>query len=488
MADNITNPLDLSDEFLSVLEIATKKISARINAGEIIRVSSHIDADGLSAAGIICSALARLKARFHLRILRQLETKYIEDLSAEKHNCYIFYDFGSNQIPILSKLLPKEDIIILDHHEPLEIPNKPPNIVEINPLLFGIDGSSEISGAGVCFLLAYSLNPQVNMDLLQLALVGAAGDLQNKAKQHSFYGLNGKIAQLGITENLLRVEKDLHFQYREMNPIHHALMETTDPYLPGLTGNEDECVRFLGSIGIPLHAGEKWRTVSDLSTEEKKVLTTNLTQLILSNGGSSEQANSLIGTKYIFLNEKEAHLRTATDFAELLNACGRTHHPGIGVAICLGDRDIHYRRAQDLLLDYQKQLNTFLEKLKHPGKIQETDYLQYFYGGQLDETLIGRITTIALKNKIAKPTKVLIGFTTSDSESYKISARADDKLVQKGVHLGVALRKTISELNIDATKFLAGGHNAAAGARIPSSHDKLFIESLNKIIKQQLVK
>jgi single-stranded-DNA-specific exonuclease len=482
------NPFDLNDEFCSALETAVKRLKARINAGELIRVSSHIDADGLSAAGIICSALSRLKARFHLRILRQLDPEFIEALAEEKHNCYIFSDFGSGQIDLLAKVFHKEDIIILDHHEPLESSEKPSNIIEINPHLFGYDGSNEISGAGVSFLFAYALDPQKNVDLLQLALVGAVGDVQDKEKQHAVKGLNDKFAQLGVKENLLKIEKDLYFQYREMKPIHLALMETTEPYLPDLTGNEEACVRFLGSIDVPLQAGENWRTISDLSNEEKRNLTTQLTQLILSHGGTSEQANSLVSTNYIFLNETEMYLKDAREYAELLNSCGRTRHAGAGVAVCMGDRTLNYRLAQDLLLDYQKKINGFLDTLKHPGTISETDYIQYFFGGALDETMIGTITTIATKTKLTKPNKVLIGFAGPINEDYKISARTQDKLVENGLHLGKALRETLSQLGLDTSKYRAGGHDAAAGTRIPKTHDNLFIETLNKVIKKQISK
>ncbi len=481
------NPFDLSEKFLTALEKAANVLHSCCSSDQIIRVSSHIDADGLAAAGIICSALSRLNAKFHLRILRQLDPEFIKDLATEKRNCYIFSDFGSGQLEYLAKHFPTEKIIILDHHEPIKKADKPSNIIEINPHLFNVDGSNEISGAGTSFLFAYTVAPQKNLDLLPFALVGAVGDAQDKSKQHSLQGLNAKIAEIGVKEKLITIEKDLYFQYREMKPIHHALMETTDPFLPGLTGNEDACVRFLQSIGIPLHAGENWRTISELTTEEKKNLTTQLTQQILSHGGTPEQASSLVSTNYLLTNETDHYLRDLREFAQLLNACGRTRNPGIGVAVCMGDRNVHYRRAQDLLVDYQEKINTFLEKLKHPGAVKETDYVQYFYGGdKLNETMIGTITTIGIKTKLAK--KVLIGFASSDNQVYKISARAPQDLVQQGVHLGIALRDVIATLKLDPSIFAAGGHDAAAGTRIPASEDMKFIETLNTTLKQQMEK
>ena len=481
------NQLDLTSDLQNILSVAAEKVKSWIDAGEVIRVSSHIDSDGVAAAGILSSALARMKANFHLSIFPQLESSYIEELAKEKRKCYIFSDFGSGALELLMNLIPEDDIIILDHHEPLGLDEKPSNILEINSHLFNIDGSNEISGAGVSFLFACTLDLIKNLDLLPLALVGAVGDTQDKAKQHSFKGLNAKIAELGVDHHLIKIEKDLYFQYRETKPIPKALMETNEPFLPDLTGNEAACERFLTNIGIPLYAGENWRTVSDLSLEEKKILTSQLTELILSHNGTSKQASSLISTNYLLLNEKEPYLKDIREFSQLLNACGRTRNPAIGVAVCMGDRDIHYKRAQDLLVDYNNKVDSFLESLKHPGRMQETDYVQYFYGDEgLDETIIGTITTIATKTKIAK--KVLIGFAISENDTYKISARAQDSFVKKGLHLGKAMRTIISQLGLDSSKFLAGGHDAAAGTRIPRSYDKLFIETLNKVVEEQITK
>lgn len=480
------NQLDLNTEFQDALNAAADKLKSWVNSGEIIRVSGHIDADGLAAAGIISLMLVRMKANFHTRILPQLEPNYIEDLAKEKRKYYIFSDFGSGQMNLLTKSFPNEDIIILDHHEPLKSSEKSSHIIELNSHLFGINGSNDISAAGMCFLFAYALDSRKNLDLLPLALVGAVGDTQDRDKQHSFTGMNKKLVDLGVEQNLIKIEKDLSFQYRESTPICEALKETTEPYLPELTGNEAACLRFLANIGIPLHTGENPRTVSDLSTNEKKILTSQLTQLILSHNGTPEQANSLISTNYLIINEKESYLKDIREYSYLLNACGRTRHPGIGVAVCMGDRDVHYKQAQDLVHDYIKKVNSFLDSLKRPGKLQETNHVQYFYGEDLDETMIGTITTIATKTKLAN--KVLIGFAACEDGSYKISARTQDTFVNKGVHLGNAMRETIAQLGLDPSKFIAGGHDAAAGTRIPKSYDKLFIETLNKVVAEQISK
>lgn len=53
----------------------------------------------------------------------------------------IFSDLGSGQ-----ELEEKGKILILDHHPPIRKPKDDKNFIEINPMFYGIDGSTEISG------------------------------------------------------------------------------------------------------------------------------------------------------------------------------------------------------------------------------------------------------------------------------------------------------------------------------------------------------
>jgi RecJ-like exonuclease len=59
------------------------------------------------------------------------------------------------------------------------------------------------------------------------------------------------------------------FYGRETRPVHKAIAYTTSPFIPGLSGEEDECLGFLVNLGIRLKENDRWRSISDLSAEEK---------------------------------------------------------------------------------------------------------------------------------------------------------------------------------------------------------------------------
>ena len=69
-----------------------------------IRIVSHYDADGISAAGILCSALYREGYDFHATLMRNPFNKGLERLAKEKNEIIIFSDMGSAQIKTIEKM------------------------------------------------------------------------------------------------------------------------------------------------------------------------------------------------------------------------------------------------------------------------------------------------------------------------------------------------------------------------------------------------
>ena len=110
-----------------------------------------------------------------------------------------------------------KDVIILDHHIPEEIETK--NICHVNPHLAGIDGSKEVSGAGVVYFFAKALNKKYE-DLAHIALIGAVGDIQ---EDNGFKKLNQDILDKAISLGKVTVEKGLRIFGAQTRALHKAL-------------------------------------------------------------------------------------------------------------------------------------------------------------------------------------------------------------------------------------------------------------------------
>ncbi|MFQ6073891.1 MAG: DHH family phosphoesterase, partial [Candidatus Bathyarchaeia archaeon] len=212
---------------------AAELIRKTAERGEFIHVFSHLDADGLAAAGIMGKALARLGALFRIRITRWLDEKVAKGIAADKPDLIIFADFGSGNLDLLNNQLADNHVIILDHHQTTE--EASPAFVHVNPHLHGIDGSRDLSGAGVAYLVAKALD-KANIDMAPIAVVGALGDLQDKYASRELGGANKMIVEDAEKASGLQTETDLLLFGRETRPIHKALAYTTVPFIPDISG------------------------------------------------------------------------------------------------------------------------------------------------------------------------------------------------------------------------------------------------------------
>jgi len=470
------------------LEALTNKASEAANLilkhvenGGLIHVVSHLDADGLAAAGVIAKALARLDATFRVRIERWIDEEVTAGVTVDKPSLIVFTDFGSGDLDILNTQLSNQQVIILDHHQPVGEANL--NFIHVNSHLNGIDGSRDISGAGTAYLVAKTIN-KANVDLAHVAVVGALGDLQDKQEQRKLGSVNETIVEDAVNAGCLKVETDLLFFGRETRPIHKALACTTNPFISGISGEEDKSLAFLVSLGITPKRGDKWRALRDLSQDEKKKLFSALADYMASKGYSSNVAENLIGCVYTLTREEPwTPLRDAREYSVLLNATGRMDRPSLGVSVCMGDRGLALEQATNVLGEYRQTITKYLSWLmEEPGRIEELDSIYVVRGGSvINDKIIGTLSSI-LSTNLPKPEKPIIAYSTvPEDELAKVSARAIDQLTSKGLNLGETLRVAAEKCS-----GRGGGHNIAAGAQVPVKDLESFIRLVDELVKKQL--
>ncbi len=469
------------ESFLASAAQAAKAIVETVEKDGFIHVFSHLDADGVAAAAVIGKALFRLDARFRLRVTQWIDAKIIGEIVADKPQLVILTDFGSGYLDLLDEKIPDFKVLILDHHQVNgDVDNE--NFVQVNPHLHGIDGATEVSGSGVAYFVAKAVSAE-NVDLAPIALVGALGDLQDKNAQRQLCGLNPLIVEDAVAAKLVVVEKDLTFFGRETRAIHRALAATTNPFIPGLSGEEDKSLAFVASLDIKLKEGERWRALRDLTEDEKKRLCSALADHLISRGLHTE-VSSLIGNVYVLANEAAwTPLRDAREFAVLLNSTGRMDRPSLGIAICMGDRGAALEEANRVLEDYRKSISGYLGWVgEKPERMREFEHVYVIYGETfIDEKIIGTISSI-LVSGLANPEKPLIAFANIVKENAaKFSARTTDVALGRGVNLGEVMHAASEKYGGKG-----GGHNVAAGAQVPIDQVENFIDTVNELVGKQL--
>ena len=474
LLDQFLNAIDeRKDFFLKSININNKKdlekaeISEKItDFKKSVHIYSHLDSDGLTSAAILASALKRANISYQLSVLPQLETKYIENIKQEiiSYNRFIiFSDFGTGQLRFLKKELEINNYLILDHHQPENLKEKP-DIFHVNPYYYDISGESEISAAGVCYYFAKALDPK-NIDLSSLAIIGALGDMQNKGDKGTFIGANKSILDDAIKTGKITLEKDLAINRRQ--PLHIALAYSLPEKLPAISGSEQNAKLFLNSLQIKME--NEWndrRTLLNLSTNERKTL---LKALINEGGGGNLMTNFYNLSNFDPVSD-------AKEMSKLLNACGRLGFSSLGITSLMGDKESLLKAIEKNKI-FKREISIAIRLAEE--NIRNYENINTFYHNDINEKIIGTICSILVHSKEELKNKPLIAFADSDDHSLKVSARADRELVKKGLNLGKILREVCQKMDIINP---AGGHPPAAGAKIKSMNLKTFIEEVDKAV------
>ncbi len=481
---------------MRALQKSAEKAAEIIKEHEYARVISHYDADGITAAGIICNGLLRRGIQFHTSIVNKLERPFIQGLNEE---LIIFCDMGTAQVDLILEYLKDKDVIIIDHHEPLTLISAPTSqassLVLINPCCLSVEGEgkgkgeremeSEIGGeicaAGISYLVARCMSgdDKDNIDLAGLAVAGTLGD---KLELNS--GINKMILDDAIKEGVISVKKGLKLGEGKIRDL---ILLSTDPYIP-LAGKVEWVDAFLNKVGIE---GDK--KVSDLEEEEERRLTTALVSLLReSKTGISEDA--LVGTTYILNSEV---VRNGIEFMRMVDACGRFGKAGIGIGLCLREERM-IEEATSLYVKFQSKLVSELNRIEsEEGIIKELPNIFYFYVHEKGITgvLAGIVAEYLYTGKPVIVLNKKNGAEEGVKAETKISARCNKKLLLasegeregEGEGEGIDLAKAMEKASKEVEGF-GGGHPVASGASIPEGSEEKFIDILDRIIGEQKVK
>lgn len=307
-----------------------KNAADKIRKHRFVRIVSHNDADGLTSAGIMALTLLRAGIGFQLSIAGKLDETVIEEVNrtVSKGDMVIFCDMGSGQPELTAKVA--ADVVVLDHHKPV---GQSPAKVMVNAHLVGIDGATDISASGTCYLVARELGTG-NIDLAGLAIAGAVGDRQ------LFRTANAFILDEALKAGVVSIRKGLKVGDGALADV---LAYSTEPFLD-VTGYPEKAAEFLNQLGLS-------GNIENLSEEEVSKLASAIA-LKLVRQASTEAIEAVIGDIFL-LNRELVH--NVYDFISILNTCGKQKVYGLALALCLKDPTI-VGEALSLTKEHEKNL------------------------------------------------------------------------------------------------------------------------------------
>jgi RecJ-like exonuclease len=468
----------MSDRLTDALKHFCEKLRTSVEGGNEVSIITHLDADGITAGSIMAMALRRMGARYSVRAVSDMNSSVVENMKADGRDFYVITDLGGGWASNLRKALDNKWVII-DHHEITEEEILTDDEAQIlNPWKFGIDGGREVSAGGMAYMVASTLDLK-NRDLSAIAVVSAVADRQDQGDKRSFFGLNAEILKTAQSLGLVSVDIDIILAGRETRTPHEALAYTLFHYIDGLTWNSEACYVLLKNAGIKLKDnGGRWRVLAEFSQEEKSAIVEAVAKFV----GSSDKRLSeillddLIGYVYTLAREdKRSLLRDAREFSTMLNACGRIGRAGVGIALCMGDRNTALSTGEEIMSTYKMTLRNNISTIfSEKWRLADDGKTTFVNGdGILEEAMLGAVSSLLSRSPSFRGRVLFVRTLTKDG-TYKFSSRKCLHCKSQA-NLGVIMRQCSKALN-----GAGGGHSAAAGCSIPSSALEDFIAGIKE--------
>lgn len=459
---------------LQVLVERARNIGANIlqsvNEGKSIIVLGNHDADGIIAASLLARAIQSKKGKTIVRIIPAISSDLLEQLKEDNYDVYVFCDLGAGMAEEARRVF-GDGHLIIDHHATADAELALQTV--FNPFQFGFDGGVEASSTSMAYLLGYEIDRSIS-DHEWFTIVAALADHQDQGENHSLVGLN-KASLDNVVDQEVEVSVDLLFYGTESRPAHEAIASTTYPYIPGLTASKDACLATLVASGIQAKDEDTYRSISELTADEKKKLVDALIPYLTTSRQAESALGQLIGNVYTLTKEDEhSSMRDAREFGSLLEACARMGQPGVAVAICMGDRDQALYEAERLLAGYRQVLNRCVRAiLGDDERITEFAKSILLSGdGIVNENLLSPLATM-LSSISRFQGRVLMVKTATETGQFKISARkthGSGELSNLGLIFQEASKECLGR---------GGGTKSSAGAKIPISRLEAFVKQVN---------
>jgi len=456
------------------LQKAVEVLKQAQKDGSTVQVINHMDCDGLSSGGILASVLERADIEYVQTTVTGIGKNTVEELD-NTADLTLFSDIGSGQLNLLHDHFKGNKTLMFDHHHLVGEEWK--GLIQINPCMDGLDGGSVICSSGITYKFARAFDEN-NADLAKMAIVGSVGDIQNFWGE--FEGFNIGILKEAEEAGVVKKETDIMFYGRHLRPVFQSLQYFTDPYIPGVSNSESGAVSLLNSLNIPLKVGDKIRTASQLTIEEKQRLTSQLIQKAMAEVPKELEKyipKLIIGDVYNILGEEDnPELKGASEFSTCMNACGRNDKPEIALKIAKGERGATYKKMEKLLAKHRQNIAKALGHIEGVGMhLGPKNFVQYYNGeDKVPSTIVGTVAGMLLGSELTDPYKPLVGFG-HQGEGYKVSARCSRILVLQGIDMAESMTPAA-----EAVGGSGGGHNVACGAYIPDNKLDKFIELFEK--------
>ncbi len=493
-----------------ILNTASQKLLNQIEHQKDIFILSNSTVDGLVGSAILLSSIHNSNGNTTIRCFNSSK---IEDFKIklmnvieEKHDFYVFVDFDSTFFDLITSLL-QESYYLFINSDSLnldQIIEKETTVTFVNSWIWQRDNdkNNRYTSSSLTYLIAKNFDRKIihSSFLPIVAAFSKSINFDNNDQSEL-----KEILQSALDLNLIERKKGLDIGVIETTPIVDAIENNTAHYIRGVTWNKENSIKILVNSGIQFMDKQRIRTWNELEDEDFNKIFNAIEKYIEENCHHKNKSDDniketkkrnrdlLLGYNYILTNEEASSiLKNIGSFSKSLDLCVRNQTFGIGLSICLGDRDDAMTQVKNQTIDYDNLLKSvsnkiFDEKWRFYDD-KETIYINA--EGILDEKNIDLFTSFLEKSvSFADRLICLRILSTESDEEYKYIlikpklAKVDFIKIKKKIYELVEIHGDLNgnNTNSSSTSVIVDIADKIE-VRVPIINLEVFLSNIKKIV------
>ncbi|WP_458744040.1 hypothetical protein [Candidatus Nitrosocosmicus sp. T] len=490
-----------------ILNAASQKLLNQIEHQKDIFILCNSTVDGLVSSAILLSSIHNLKGN---ATIRSFNSSKLEDFKTElvtvvneKHDLYVFLDFESNFYDFITSLMQESSYLFInsDPHNLDQRIEQEKIVSFVNPLIWQRDNGKEnrYTSSSLTYLIVKNFDRKIIRSSF-LPIVAAFSKNIDFNTEHIELK---EILQTALDLNLIEKKRGLNFGVVETTPIIDAIENNTAHFIKGITWNKENSFKIVEKSGVQFTDNKRVRTLNELEDEDFNKIFNAIEKYIEENHHHKNKSDDrikemkernrdlLFGYNYILTNEEaNSILKNISSFSKALDLCIRNQTFGLGLSICLGDRNDTLMQVKNQITDYDSIIKSISNKIfDEKWRFYDDKETIYINGeGILDEKNIELFTSILEKSVSFADRLICVRIMSADSdEEYKYTliqpnlAKVDFVKIKKKIYDLAAISDDLNNNNTSSISIIVDTNNKIE-IRVPTINLEVFLSNIKKIV------
>jgi single-stranded-DNA-specific exonuclease len=401
-----------------ILNTASQKLLNQIEHQKDIFILSNSTVDGLVGSAILLSSIHNSKGNTTVRCIKSSKVEDFKTelmkVADEKHDFYVFVDFDSNFFDLITSLIEESYYLFVnsDSRNLDQIIEKDKAVTFVNPWIWQRDSDKENkhTSSSLTYLIAKNYDRKIIHSSFLPIVAAFSKNIDFNNIDHTELK---EILQSALDLTLIERKKGLNFGVSETTSIVDAIENNTTHFIKGVTWDKENSIKIIEKSGIKITDNQRIRTWNELEDEDFNKIFNAIEKYIEENCYHKNKSDDnikemkkrnrdlLFGYNYILTNEETGSiLKDIGSFSKSLDLCVRNQTFGLGLSICLGERDDAMMQVKNQIIDHDNLIKSVSNKIfDEKWRFYDDKETIYVNGeGILDEKNIDLFTSILEKS------------------------------------------------------------------------------------------